>query len=100
MLPSNIDEIIRKYENGSYELIKKELETNCFLTISPPTVHLFNNSKNEYVQYNYTNARQILANKCYMKNGKKTSIFDEWIKDETRRQYDMTNLDVFLPFFI
>ena len=95
MLPSNIDEIIRKYEIGSYELIKKELETNCFLTLSPSTVHLFNNSKNEYVQYNYTNARHILANKCYMKNGKKTSIFDEWIRDETRRQYDMTN---FLPY--
>ena len=94
-IPDDFDETC--YYEISYKSIKEKLENDFFICIEPLCYAKYNKTTKNYVRYDATKTRQLLCNiKYYDENENKTKcIFDEWLGDEDRREYD--NMD-FIPY--
>ena len=73
---------IKEDTNDEYQVMKKELEQNLFMT-TEPIGYYFINDENKPIAYDKTDVRDLLAPN---EIGKK-AFFDLWIKDENRRKY-------------
>jgi hypothetical protein len=73
---------VKEDTNDEYQIMKKELEKNLFMT-TEPIGYYFINDENKPYAYNKADIRDLLAPK---EIGKKP-FFDLWLKDENNRRY-------------